>query len=234
MALPKLASAKYELTLPSTGEKVEYRPFLVREEKILLLAQQSGDQKDILRAVEEIVSACTFEKLNSKKLPFFDLEYVFLQLRSKSIGEKTQISVICPDDKTTRVSVEVDLATIECTKELGHDSNIKLTDTIGIIMDYPRVTSMISMDGLGDTEAAFSVIKSCIKQIYDADNFYDAVDMDKTELDEFVGSMTHQQFEKVQEFFATMPKVKKLLKVKNPNTGVESEVLLEGLNAFFQ
>ena len=233
MALPKLASAKYELTLPSTGEKVEYRPFLVREEKILLLAQQSGDQKDILRAVE-VVSACTFEKLNSKKLPFFDLEYVFLQLRSKSIGEKTQISVICPDDKTTRVSVEVDLATIECTKELGHDSNIKLTDTIGIIMDYPRVTSMISMDGLGDTEAAFSVIKSCIKQIYDADNFYDAVDMDKTELDEFVGSMTHQQFEKVQEFFATMPKVKKLLKVKNPNTGVESEVLLEGLNAFFQ
>ena len=126
------------------------------------------------------------------------------------------------------------MATIECTKELGHDSNIKLTDTIGIIMDYPRVTSMISMDGLGDTEAAFSVIKSCIKQIYDADNFYDAVDMDKTELDEFVGSMTHQQFEKVQEFFATMPKVKKLLKVKNPNTGVESEVLLEGLNAFFQ
>ena len=216
MALPKLASAKYELTLPSTGEKVEYRPFLVKEEKILMLAQQSGAQADILRAVEDIVHACTFEKVDSKKVPFFDLEYIFLQLRAKSIGEISTVSVLCPD------------------KELGHDNNIKITDSIGIVMDYPRVENISVIDeNLGEAETAFSMIKSCIRQVYDSENVHDRNDMDDKELDEFIGSMTHDQFVKIQDFFNTMPKVKHSVKVKNPNTNVESEVVLEGLNTFF-
>jgi hypothetical protein len=234
MALPKLASAKYELTLPSTGEKVEYRPFLVKEEKMLMLAQQSGAQADILRAVEEIVSSCTFEKIDSKKLPFFDLEYVFLQLRAKSIGETSTISILCPDDKETRVKVDINLTDIQCQRELGHDNNIKITDSIGIIMDYPRVDNVSIIDEkLSEAETAFSMIKTCIRQIYDTENVYDKNDMDDDELDEFIGSMSHEQFLKIQDFFNTMPKVKHMVKIKNPNTGVESEVVLEGLNTFF-
>jgi hypothetical protein len=234
MALPKLASAKYELTLPSTGEKVEYRPFLVKEEKVLMLAQQSGQQSDILRAVEDIVDACTFEKVNSKKIPFFDLEYIFLQLRSKSIGEKTTVNITCPDDKKTKVKVDINLSDVQCHKEVGHDTNIKITDTIGVVMDYPRVASVAEIDETaGDAETAFAMIKACVRQIYDAENVYDRNDMDEKELDEFIESMSHDQFLKIQEFFNTMPKVKHSVKVKNPNTGVESEVVLEGLNTFF-
>lgn len=232
MALPQLATAKYELTLPSTGEKVEYRPFLVKEEKVLMIAQSTGQQNDIVLAVEQIIDSCTFGKLNVKSLPMFDLEYVFLQLRSKSVGAESEVQVTCPDDRETKVPVKINLDEIKCVKEVGHDNNIKLTDTIGIIMDYPRVTS-INMVTSDDASTAFNVIKDCVKQIYDAENVHDKSDMDEKELDEFLESMSHDQFEKVQEFFNTMPKVKHTVKVKNPNTGVESEVVLEGLNSFF-
>ena len=232
MALPQLATAKYELTLPSTGEKVEYRPFLVKEEKVLMIAQSTGQQNDIVLAVEQIIDSCTFGKLNVKSLPMFDLEYVFLQLRSKSVGAESEVQVTCPDDRKTKVPVKINLEEIKCVKEVGHDNNIKLTDTIGIIMDYPRVTS-INMVTSDDASTAFNVIKDCVKQIYDAENVHDKSDMDEKELDEFLESMSHDQFEKVQEFFNTMPKVKHTVKVKNPNTGVESEVVLEGLNSFF-
>ena len=164
MALPQLATAKYELTLPSTGEKVEYRPFLVKEEKILMIAQSTGGQKDILLAVEQIIDACTFGKLNVKTLPMFDLEYVFLQLRSKSVGAETEVQVACPDDRETKVPVKINLEEIQCIKEVGHDNNIKLTDTIGIIMDYPRVTSINVMDD-DDATTAFNIIKDCVRQI---------------------------------------------------------------------
>lgn len=232
MALPQLATAKYELTLPSTGEKVEYRPFLVKEEKVLMIAQSTGQQNDIVLAVEQIIDSCTFGKLNVKSLPMFDLEYVFLQLRSKSVGAESEVQVTCPDDRKTKVPVKINLEEIKCVKEVGHDNNIKLTDTIGIIMDYPRVTS-INMVTSDDASTAFNVIKDCVKQIYDAENVHDKSDMDEKELDEFLESMSHDQFERVQEFFNTMPKVKHTVKVKNPNTGVDSEVVLEGLNSFF-
>ena len=232
MALPQLAVAKYELTLPSTGEKVEYRPFLVKEEKILLVAQATGEQKDILLAVEQIIDACTFGKLNVKTLPMFDLEYVFIQLRSKSVGAETEVQVTCPDDRQTKVSVTINLDDVKCVKEVGHDNNIKLTDTIGIIMDYPRVTSIEFMND-DDAATAFNIIKDCVRQVYDAENVHDKNDMDDKELDEFLESMSHDQFEKIQEFFNTMPKVKHSVKVKNPSTGVESDVVLEGLSAFF-
>ncbi len=232
MALPQLATAKYELTLPSTGEKVEYRPFLVKEEKILMIAQSTGGQKDILLAVEQIIDACTFGKLNVKTLPMFDLEYVFLQLRSKSVGAETEVQVTCPDDRETKVPVKINLEEIQCIKEVGHDNNIKLTDTIGIIMDYPRVTSINVMDD-DDATTAFNIIKDCVRQIYDTENVHDKSDMDEKELEEFLESMSHEQFEKIQDFFNTMPKVKHIVKVKNPNTNVESDVVLEGLNSFF-
>jgi len=232
MALPKLAVAKYDLTLPSTNEKVEYRPFLVKEEKLLLIAQQSGEQTDVLKAVEQIIDACTFGKLSVSTLPMFDLEYIFLQLRSKSVGAEVEINVLCPDDMKTRVPVKINLEDIKCVREVGHDSTIKLTDTIGVVMDYPRVAT-INLFKDDDAESGFAIVKDCIKQVYDADTVHDKSDMDPAELNEFLESMSHEQFVKIQNFFDTMPKVKHSVKVKNPNTEVESEVVLEGLNSFF-
>ena len=232
MALPQLASAKFELTLPSSGESVEYRPFLVKEEKILLTAQSTGETSDVLRAVEQIIDNCTFNKLQVKSLPMFDLEYVFIKLRSKSIGSQVEINVTAPDDGVTQVPVNINLDDIKCVKEVGHSNNIKLTDGIGIIFDYPRIDSVnfISKDG---GEEAFHIMKSCVRQIYDTENVHEKNDMEDQELTEFLENMTHDQFELVQEFFNTMPKVKLPVKVKNPKTGVEGEVVLEGMNSFF-
>ena len=231
MALPKLATTKYELTLPSTGEKVEYRPFLVKEEKVLLTAQQAGTQMDQVRAIKEIVESCTFGVLKSNELPFFDLEYVFLQLRAKSVGEKSKLQITCPDDGETKVEVEIDLTQIEVKREVGHEPQIKLTDDIGVILDYPKLDTMTNTGD--ETEQAFSIIKDCIKQIYDAENVYDKNQMNAKELDEFIESMNHKQFQEMQNFFTSMPRVKHTVKVKNPNTGVESEVVLEGMQSFF-
>ena len=233
MALPKLASAKFELTLPSTGEKVEYRPFLVKEEKALMIAQQSGKSEDIMRAVKDVITSCTFEKVDAEKLPIFDLEYIFINLRAKSVGEIVKLMVTCPDDNTTKVQVDVDLTKIECHKEVGHDTNIRLTDEIGLVMDYPRVSSVTELDLDNEMESTFEVIKSCVRQVYDSNNVYEKVDMDKNDLDEFIESMSHDQFERVQEFFNTMPKVRHMIKVKNPKTGVDGEVVLEGMQSFF-
>jgi len=231
MALPSLATAKYELTLPSTGEKVEYRPFLVKEEKVLMVAQSTGNQTDMLRAVEQIIHDCTFGKLQPKTLPFFDIEYVFIQLRSKSIGEMVEVNITCPDDNETKVPVEINLSDIECKRDVTHSPEVKLTDTVGMTLEYPRVENM-NIDP-NKPEEAFKMIAGCVRQIYDAENVYDKADMSQKDLDEFIESMTHDQFQKVQSFFETMPRVKHAVKVKNPNTGVESEVVLEGMQSFF-
>ena len=142
MALPKLATAKYELTLPSTGNKVEYRPFLVKEEKILLTAQATGEESDMLRAVEQIIENCTFGTLKTGDLPFFDIEYVFIKLRSKSIGEVATVKILCPDDKETRVEVDINLDEVECVRDVSHNAEIKLTDDVGLTMEYPRIDSL--------------------------------------------------------------------------------------------
>ena len=233
MALPKLATAKYELTLPSTGQKVEFRPFLVKEEKMLMLAQQEGGQSSLIRAIQDIVDVCTFNKLDSKKLPTFDLEYVFLQLRCKSIGETTNITVTCPDDMKTKVKVDVNLSEVKCEKEENHTNNIKINDSVGVIFDYPKMNNVAKLDMKNDATATFGIIKSCINQIYDAENVYTKNDMEEKELDEFIESMSHDQFLKIQEFFNTMPKVKHKITVKNPKTEVESDLVLEGIQDFF-
>ena len=233
MALPKLATAKYELTLPSTGQKVEYRPFLVKEEKILLTAQSTGEDADMLRAVEQIIENCSFGELKVGELPFFDIEYVFIKLRSKSIGEVATVKLLCPDDGETRVEVDINLDEVECVRDVTHNAEIQLTEEVGIKLDYPRIDSIASMAKVSDSEAGFAIVKQCISQIYDKENVYAKSDMDSKELDEFIDSLSHGQFEKVQEFFDTMPKVKHAVKVKNPNTGIESEVVVEGMQNFF-
>ena len=197
-----------------------------------MIAQQSGAQEDILKGVEQIIDACTFGKLNVSTLPMFDLEYIFLQLRSKSVGAEVEVNVTCPDDRKTKVPVKINLEEIKCVREVGHDSTIKLTDTIGVVMDYPRVNT-INLFKEDDAEAGFAIVKDCIKQVYDEETVHDKSDMDSAELEEFLESMSHDQFVMIQNFFDTMPKVKHTVKVKNPNTEVESEVVLEGLNSFF-
>ena len=207
MALPKLASAKYELTLPSNGGKVEFRPFLVKEEKLLLMAQSAGTERDQIIAIKDIINNCTFGKLDANNIPFFDLEYVFLQLRAKSVGEKSKLMITCPDDGETKVEVEVNLSEIECVTNVEHNEKIELDNGIGLIMEYPRIDIMMGSTG-DDTEKAFDIVKNCIASIYDSENVTDRKDMDEKELDEFINSMTHDQFEKMQSFFTTMPSVK--------------------------
>ena len=232
MTLPILNTAKYELTLPSTGETIEYRPFLVKEEKLLLLAQESNDEKEVLKAVENIIDECCFKKLNPKKLPIFDLEYVFIQLRSKSIGEVSEISIKCPDDNETEVKVEIDLNDVKCIKSENHSNKIQLTDDIGVIMSYPRLGTVSDFKDEG-SKSVFEIIKNCVAQIYDEENVYDRNDISDKELDQFINSMSHQQFMKVQDFFDTAPKVKYVTKVKNPKTKVVSDLEIEGLQNFF-
>ena len=234
MALPKLATAKYELTLPSTGQKVEFRPFLVKEEKMLMLAQQEGSQQSLIRAVQDLIDACTFGKLDSKKLPTFDIEYVFLQIRCKSIGETASVTVICPDDEETKVKVDVNLSEVQCVKDKDHTNDIKISNDVGIIFDYPEISKVVKItSGKNDAVATFDVIKTCVNQIYDATNVYTRNDIEDKDLDDFIESMSHEQFMKVQSFFETMPKVKHKITVKNPKTEVVSDLTLEGLQDFF-
>lgn len=232
MALPSLKASRHELILPSTGEKVQYRPFLVKEEKLLLIAQNSENQSEIALALETIVDDCTFNKLNVKELPTFDIEYIFIQLRSKSVGSQTTIQVTCPDDNETKVAVDIDLNDIQCVMSDEHNPTIELTNDIGMIMSYPKLNEMSTLD-LNNQEVVFDLLASCVKQIYDSDNVYEKTDMNKKELNEFIDSMTHEQLVKVQKFFETMPKVKHTVNVMNPNTNVESEVVIEGMNSFF-
>ena len=232
MSLPILEAPKYELTLPSTGETIEYRPFLVKEEKLLLLAQESQDEKEVLKAVETIIEECCFKKVDAKKMPTFDLEYVFVKLRSKSIGETSEIKVKCPDDGETEVTLEIDLNEVECIKKPEHTNNIQLTDDIGIIMNYPKISNVTNISA-ENTANVFEIIKGCISQIYDQENVHEKNDITSKELDQFVNSMSHNQFMKIQEFFDTAPKVQYRTKVKNPKTKVTSDLVIEGLQNFF-
>ena len=236
MALPKLNTPTYELEVPSTDEKLKYRPFLVKEEKILLMAIESGDNKDIIQAVKDIVSTCTFEKLDISKIPMFDIEYIFLNIRAKSIGEVSKLSLLCPDDKTTYAPIEVDLTKVQVQVGDDHTNKIELTDDMGMIMTYPTIESfresglqVINADNMID------MIGQCILQIYEnkGEKVYEAKDQTKKELSEFIESMNTEQFKKVQKFFDTMPKLKHIVKIKNPKTKKTSEVTLTGLNDFF-
>lgn len=232
MALPLLKTPKHELTIPSTGEKIEYRPFLVGEEKALLLALESGQDKDISEAVMQTVSQCTFGKFDIKKMPMYDIEYIFLQIRMRAAGSIVKVKLLMPDDNKTYVEHDVNLEEVQVHFPEGHDNNIRLTDDIGLILDYPNIEMTGDLMGVG-ADTAWTIIKRCIRQIYDTENVYERADMDDKELDEFLGQLDANMFKKVEKFFSTTPRLKHTVNVKNPETGVDNEIVLEGLQSFF-
>ena len=236
MALPKLNTPTYELEIPSTDEKIKFRPFLVKEEKILMMALETKDNAQIVNAVKDIVSECTYNKLNINTMPMFDVEYIFLQIRSKSVGEVSKVQILCPDDKKTYTNVEIDLNEVKVQVEDGHTNKIELTDSMGIIMTYPNIDSF-SENGIQDINASnmLDVIGTCILQIYEdkGEKVYEAKDQTKKELVEFIEQLNTKQFQDVQKFFDTMPRLKHTIKVKNPKTKKTSDVTLSGLNDFF-
>ena len=236
MALPKLEVPIYELTVPSTDEKIKYRPFLIKEEKILLIAMESGANEDVIQAVKQIVSECTFNTLKLGDMPMFDVEYIFLQIRSKSVGEVSKLRILCRDDGKTYANVEVDLTEIEVQVNDDHTNKIELTDEMGVIMKYPTIDSF-STAGISDITAdnMLDVIVACIDKIYDkkGEEVFDSKDSSKKELMDFVEGMNTTQFQDVQAFFDSMPKLRHEITVVNPKTKVENKVALSGLNDFF-
>ena len=234
MALPKLDTPLYELELPSTGEKLQYRPFLVKEQKHLMLAMESDDPADMKNSLAEIITACTFAKVDPYKLPMFDVEYLFLKFRGKSVGEKIKLTVICPDDNETEAEVDIDLAEVGVQLQADHTNSISLSDKIKMIMRYPDLNDFSSTEGDDETETVFKMIAKCIHEIHEGDTIHNKVDISDKELDEFVENLPTDAFEKVQNFFETMPKVRHVVKVKNPKTKKTGEVVLEGLENFFE
>ena len=236
MALPVLTTPTYELVVPSTDKKLKYRPFLVKEEKILLIALESNENNQIIQAVKEIVAMCTFDKIDLGNMPMFDVEYIFLQIRSKSVGETSNLKLLCKDDGETYADVKIDLGDIKVSVDEEHTNKIELTDEMGMIMTYPTIDSFAST-GISEITSSnmLEVIATCILQIYDkkGEEVFDAKDQTKEELDDFIGQLNTKQFQEVQKFFDTMPKLQHTVTVKNPKTKVESEVVLNGLNDFF-
>ena len=234
MALPVLNTPTYELTLPSTGEPLKYRPFLVKEQKVLMIAQETSNEKHILNAIGNIIESCTFGELkNVHSLPTYDIEYIFVNIRARSVGETIEVNITCPDDEKTVVPVEIDLNDLKVQKVEGHTNTIQLTDTIGMTMRYPSIKNLGAYAGKKDVaKMTFDVIADCIENVFDENEVYE--EMSKKELHDFIEQMTTEQFEKVQEFFDTMPKLKHTIKVVNPNTEVESEIVLEGMQSFLE
>jgi hypothetical protein len=232
MTLPKIVTPTYELEIPSSKEKITYRPFLVKEEKILLLAQEAGEESDILNAIKQIIKNCTFEEVEVNDMALFDLEYIFLRIRSKSLGEKVELKLLCDDDGETYADVTIDLEKIEVDFPKEHTNNIQLTDTISLVMRYPQM-SALSLTTVSDTETIFHMIKTSIRQIIDGETIYEQVDFTEEDLDVFIESLTSEHFKNIQEFFQTMPKLKHVVKYKNPKTKKQNKRTLEGLNSFF-
>jgi len=235
MALPKLKTSEYTLTLPSTQEEIKFRPFLVREQKILMIAQESEEDKQIADAMGRLVSDCTFGAVDGDVNPMFDLEYVFLQMRGKSVGNEVKLSLVCPDDDETRVDVDVDLSKVDVQMNLEHSQNIKITDEISINFRYPRLKDIENISAeKGDFEQSIDMILSCIESVQNQDELIHRIDMTKDEIMEFIDSMSSDQMESVMQFFETMPKLRHVVEVKNPKTKVKSEILLEGMQSFLE
>jgi hypothetical protein len=238
MPLPKISTPTYELELPSTGQKVAYRPFLVREEKLLVLALESEDTKQITTAIKGVIKSCIQTKgIKVESLPTFDIEYLFLNIRGKSVGEEVEVNVICPDDEETYVPVTINIDDIKVQKDENHTNKIQVDEHIVMEMKYPSLDEFIrnNFDFSEDTtmEQSFELIASCIDKIYTEEEVWSASDVTKKELTEFLDQMNSTQFKQIEKFFETMPKLSHTVQIKNPNTGVESEVALEGLSSFF-
>ena len=235
MALPILDTATYELTLPSSDVQVKYRPFLVKEEKILLLAMESNSPKEITKALKDIVHACTFGSINVEALPTFDLEYIFLNVRAKSVGEIAKLKILCPDDKETYANVEVDLSKVEVQVDDEHTNEIQINDKIKLLMKYPTIDSFDATVDANQlkTEQLFDIIGKSIYQIYEGETVHNAKDYSKEEMQAFIESLTSDHFAKIQKFFNSMPRLAHEIEVVNPKTQVKSKVMLQGLTDFF-
>mgnify|MGYP000459223595 FL=1 len=235
MALPKVNTPTYELVVPSTDEKVKFRPFLVKEEKILLIAMEAQEQSGILNAVKDIVKSCTFDKFDVNRAPIFDIEYIFLNIRAKSVGEVSTVNLRCPDDNETFVQTEIDLTTVDVQITEGHTNKIELTDEMGMIMQYPTLDSFTDSTTVINASNMLDVIASCVSQIYDkkGEDVYDAKDSTKQEIVDFLESLNSKQFLEIQKFFDTMPKLTHTVNIENPETKVKSDITLTGLNDFF-
>lgn len=237
MPLPKISTPTYELELPSTGKPVKYRPFLVREEKLLVLAMESEDTKQITEAVKEVIKNCIQTKgLKVETFPTFDIEYLFLNIRGKSVGEELEVNLICPDDEETTVLTKINVEDIKVRKDEGHESKIQIDDKIMMEMKYPSLDEFVkdNFDTKSNTmDKSFELIAACIDKIYTDEEVWPAADVTKKELMAFLDQMDSSQFKKVEKFFETMPKLTHNVKITNPNTGVESTIVLEGLSSFF-
>ena len=240
MPLPKIATPSYELELPSTGKTIQYRPFLVKEEKLLVIALESEDTKQITNAIKAVIKSCVLTKgIKVETLPTFDIEYLFLNIRGKSVGEDIDVNLICPDDNETEVSISVNLDDIKVQKPEGHSNQIKLDNNLMMELKYPSLNEFIKNNfDPNDTsknpmDQSFDLIGSCINKIYNQDEVWAAADCSKKEITDFLDSMNSSQFKEVEKFFETMPKLTHTLKVLNPKTNVESDVVLEGLASFF-
>ena len=238
MPLPKIATPTYELELPSTGKPVQFRPFLVKEEKLLVLALESEDTKQITNAIKAVLKSCVLTKgIKVETLPTFDIEFLFLNIRAKSVGEVLEVNVICPDDEKTEVNVSINLEDIQVQKNEGHNKQIKLDENLMMEMKYPSLDEFIKNNfdfkEVTQMDQSFQLIASCIDKIFNEEEVWATADCTKKEVNEFLESMNSSQFKDIEKFFETMPKLQHTIKVTNPNTQVESEVLLEGLASFF-
>ena len=240
MPLPKIATPSYELELPSTGKTIQYRPFLVKEEKLLVIALESGDTKQITTAIKAVIKACILTKgIKVETLPTFDIEYLFLNIRGKSVGEDITVNITCPDDNETQVSVNINLDDIKVEKSDEHTSKIKLDNNLMMELKYPSLSEFIKSNfDPNDTtknpmEQSFDLVGSCIDKIYTNDEVWVAADCTKKEITDFLDSMNSNQFKQVENFFESMPKLSHTVKVFNPKTKVESDIVLEGLASFF-
>ncbi len=238
MPLPKIATPKYDLELPSTGETIQYRPFLVKEEKLLVLAMESEDTKQITTAIKSVLKNCIQTKgVKVETLPTFDIEYLFLNIRGKSVGETVEVLITCPDDGETQVPVTIDLDAIKVKSSPEHTRDIVLDENLTMRMKYPSLDEFIKSnfsleDGMSVDES-FQLIASCVEQIYNEEESWSASDCTKKEMITFIEDLNTKQFKEIENFFDTMPKLSHTITVKNPNTEVESEVVLEGLSSFF-
>ena len=238
MPLPKIATPTYELELPSSGELIRYRPFLVKEEKVLVIALESEDTKQITTAIKAVLKSCVLTKgIKVETLPTFDIEFLFLNIRGKSVGEELEVNVICPDDGETQVPVTINLDDIQIQKSDKHDNQIKLDDNIMMELKYPSLDQFIKnnfeFDEKNAMQQSFDLIASCIDKIYTEEEVWATADCTKKEMGEFLESMNSTQFKGIEKFFETMPKLSHTIKVTNPNTKKKSEVVLEGLASFF-
>lgn len=238
MPLPKISTPTYELELPSTGQTIQYRPFLVKEEKLLLIALESEDTKQITTAIKTVIKNCIQTKnIKVESLPTFDIEFLFLNIRGKSVGEEIEVNLICPDDEETTVTVNILLDDIKIQKDDNHTRQIKLDDSLVMEMKYPSLEQFIKNNfdfaSQNTMEQSFDLVASCIDKIYNEEEVWSASDVTKKELLEFLEQMNSSQFKEIEKFFETMPKLSHSIKVKNPKTGVESDVVLEGLSSFF-